>query len=145
VTSPQKPARKRSRSLTLDQAIIAVLIAAMEANRHVSAEEAERAHHLIWFMRRFRRKSGTAVAKLIGIVRERMERDGIAGVLEQAAHAIPADLRPSVFATAVDLMLADTRLQAVERRFITQLAGRLNVPQPLASDILRVMLIKNGA
>jgi hypothetical protein len=39
--------RKRG-PLTLDQSLIAVLIATMDANQHVSPEEAARAHHIIW-------------------------------------------------------------------------------------------------
>lgn len=145
VAQKTKRSLRRPSGLTLDQAVIAVLIAAMEANRHVSAEEAERAHHIIWFMRRFRRKSGQTVGQLIETVRERMENDGVAAVLEQAVRTVPPHLRPSVFASAIDLMLADTTLQREERRFVTRLAGELKVPQPLARDILRVLLIKNRA
>jgi tellurite resistance protein len=136
--------RKRGR-LTLDQAMIAVLIAAMDANQHVSPEEAARAHHIIWSMRRFRRKSGETVDRLIGTVRDRIDKDGMPAVLRQAARTIPAHLQPSAFAVAVDLMLADTTLERKERQFVRHLATDLKVGTPLADDILRVMLIKNGA
>jgi hypothetical protein len=56
--------------------MIAVLIAAMDANQHVSPEEAWRAHHIIWSMRRFRRRSGDRVNRLIETVRSRMEKEG---------------------------------------------------------------------
>jgi hypothetical protein len=130
--------------LNADEAIIALLIGAMEANAHVSPREAERAHNLIWSMRRFRRRSGEAVGRLIGKTRERMEREGVAAVIERAARALPASLRPAVFASAVDLMLADTTLQREERRFVTQLRTALNVPPDKARTILQVLLLKNG-
>jgi hypothetical protein len=138
-----RDAQRRGR-ITADEAIIAVLIAAMEANRHVSPREAERAHNLIWSMRRFRRRSGEAVGRLIGETRERMERDGVADVIERAARSLPASLRPAVFASAVDLMLADTTLQREERQFVTQLQTALNVPPQKARTILQVLLLKNG-
>lgn len=125
--------------------MIAVLIAAMDANQHVSPEEAARAHHIIWSMRRFRDRPGETVNPLIDDVRERLEQDGASAVLQEAARAIPARLRPAAFAVAVDLMLADTRLERAERQFVRHLATALKVSRPLAQDILRVMRIKNGA
>lgn len=125
--------------------MIAVLVAAMDANQHVSPEEAARAHHIIWSMRRFRDRPGETVNPLIDDVRERLEQDGASAVLQEAARAIPARLRPAAFAVAVDLMLADTRLEGAERQFVTRLASALKVSRPLAQDILRVMRIKNGA
>jgi hypothetical protein len=46
---------------------------------------------------------------------------------------------------AVDLVLADSRLERTERQFVKRLATALRVPAELADDILRVMRIKNGA
>jgi hypothetical protein len=74
-----------------------------------------------------------------------MEEHGTSAVLQQAARTIPPRLRPAAFAVAVDLMLADTRLERAERQFVKRLAADLKVPAALADDILRVMLIKNGA
>jgi tellurite resistance protein len=130
--------------LTVDQAIIAVLIAAMHANEQMSAEEAARAHHMIWSMRRFRRRDGEAVNRLIGTTRALIEERGWVVVLAQAARAVPARLRPTVYAIAVDLMLADATLEPAERRFVMRLANELHVDPALARDILRVLLIKNG-
>ena len=141
-----KPVQARRRGgLTVDQSVIAVIIAAMDANQHVSPEEAARAHHIIWSMRRFRRKSGETVDRLIETVRGRIVEDGMSAVLQQAARTVPARLRPSAFAVAVDLMLADTKLEREERQFVTRLAAALKIRAALADDILRVMLIKNGA
>ena len=133
------------KKLSVDQAVIAVLIAAMEANRHTSREEAARAHHIIWSMRRFRRRSGDAVGRLIETVRDRIEQDGVDVALQEAARALPARLRPSAFAVAVDLMLADATLQRAERRFAARLAAALGIGPVMTRDILRVMSIKNGA
>jgi tellurite resistance protein len=131
--------------MTVDEAMIAVLIAAMDANRHVSAAEARRAHHIIWSMRRFRRRAGEKVNRLIEDVRDRMERDGTGAVLDEAARTIPARLRPSAFAVAVDLMLADTTLERAERAFVKRLAAGLKMRPAQADAIVRALLIKNGA
>lgn len=145
VAKKMKRSTRRRSGLTVDQSVIAVIIAAMDANQHVSPEEAARAHHIIWSMRRFRRKSGETVDRLIETVRGRIVEDGMSTVLQQAARTVPARLRPSAFAVAVDLMLADTTLDREERQFVTRLATDLKIHATLADDILRVMLIKNGA
>ncbi len=134
--------RRRGR-LTIDQALIAVMIASMEANEHTSPEEAQRAHHMIWSMRRFRHRDGEEVNELIDVVRERMQESGIDAVLEQAVGTLPARLRQSAFAVATDLVLADAALQRSERRFLLRLATDLGLPPKLAQEILRVVLIKN--
>ena len=89
VARKMKRGARRRGGLTVDQSVIAVLIAAMDANQHVSPEEAARAHHIIWSMRRFRRKSGETVDRLIETVRDRIEEDGMSAVLQQAARTVP--------------------------------------------------------
>lgn len=61
--------RRSPGRLGVDDALLALLIGAMNANDHVSPEEGARAHHIIWSMRRFRRKRGETVER--GIERMR--------------------------------------------------------------------------
>jgi hypothetical protein len=131
--------------MSLDRAIIAILIAAMDANEHVSREEAWRAHHIIWSMRRFRNQPGEKVDRLIDSVRTRMIARGKDAVLLEAVRVIPARLRPSAFAVAVDLMLADARLEAAEKRFVKRLAIDLKIEPERAASLVRAMVIKNTA
>ena len=137
-------ASRRRAALTLDQALIAILIAAMDANQHVSREEAGRAHHIIWSTRRFRNRRGEQVDRLIDTVRARIEREGTAAILREAARTVPARLRPSAFAVAVDLMLADNRLERAEKQFVQQLALELKIRPDVADSLLRALLIKNS-
>jgi len=134
----------RPRVLTVDQAIIAVLIGSMMANDHVSPEESERAHHATWSMRRFRRRSGDTVGRLIGRVRERIVAEGPAAVVQQASKVIPAAMRPSVLAVAADLVLVDGTLQRQERQFLSELARQLKIAPALALQILKIVAIKNA-
>jgi len=108
----------RTRGLTLDEAVIALFIGAMNANDHVAADEAARAHHLIWSTRRFRRRSGDAVGKLIQDMRVLVEESGAEAVVARVVRAIPARLRAPAFAVVVDLLLADGKLDGPERRFL---------------------------
>jgi tellurite resistance protein len=133
----------RLKRFELDEALIALFIGAMDANRHVAREELARAHHLIWSTKRFRRKSGETVGRLIDRMKRLLEDQERSAVMEAAATAIPAKLRPSAFAIVADLLLADGKIDARERRFLQRLAVDFNVRPRMASHIVEAMLIKN--
>jgi tellurite resistance protein len=130
--------------MTLDQAIVAVLIGSMMANDHVSPEESERAHHITWSMRRFRRRSGDTVGRLIESVRQRIVADGPTVTVSQASKVIPSSIRPSVLAVAADLMLVDGTLQRQERQFLGELARLLKIAPALSLQIVKAISIKNA-
>lgn len=142
---PSPRTRLPKKHLTVDEALIALLIGAMDANQHVSAEEAARAHNIIWSMKRFRRKSGESVGRLIADARARIETHRPVPVIAAAARAIPRRLRLPVFAVCADLLLVDGKLEAVEGRFLTRLGKDLAVDTTMLDAILEVMRIKNSA
>lgn len=137
-------ARSRIDRLTLDDALLAFLIAAMNANGHVAPEEAARAHHLIWSVKRFRRKSGETVGRGIERMRELVEQHGASPVLKAGSRGIPRRLRGAAFAVAADLVLADGKLEPSERRFLDRLAEDLRLDREAARQIRDVMLVKNS-
>ena len=138
-----KRAQPRLERLAADEALIALFIGAMNANGHVAREELARAHHLIWSTRRFRRKSGETVNRLIERMKRLLEEQEPAAVMEAAARGIPAKLRPSAFAVVADLVLADGRIDARERKFLRRLAVVFTIPAPVASRVIEAMLVKN--
>ena len=113
------------------------------ANGHVAREELARAHHLIWSTKRFRRKSGETVGRLIDRMKRLLEDKDAALVMEAAARTIPAKLRPSAFAIVVDLLLADGKIDARERKFLQRLAVNFNIRAGVASQVIQAMLVKN--
>jgi tellurite resistance protein len=138
-----KGAGSRVKKLELDEALIALFIGAMNANDHVAREELARAHHLIWSTKRFRRKSGETVGRLIDRMKTLLEEQEPAGVMEAATRGIPVKLRPSAFAIVADLLLADGKIDARERKFLRRLAVDFNIRARLANDLIEAMLVKN--
>jgi tellurite resistance protein len=130
--------------LRVDEALIALLIGAMNANDHVSPEEGARAHHIIWSMRRFRRKPGATIDRGIGRMQALIEEHGAPDVLAAAARALPVRMRESAFAVAADLVLADGKLEAPERHFLLTLGMNLDLDGGSARNILDVIVIKNA-
>jgi tellurite resistance protein len=135
--------RAGNATLSLDEALIALFVGALNANDHVAADEAARAHHLIWSTRRFRRKSGETVGQLIEDMREFVRTSDPRVVIGRATKAIPARLRSSAFAVLVDLLLADGKLEAKERRFLRELGSDLRLRPDTVERILDVVMIKN--
>jgi len=131
--------------LDADDAFFALLIAAMDASGHVSAEEAARAHNIIWSMRRFRHRSGETVNRKIERMRTLVEKHGTVSVIHAAARQIPSRLRPAAFAVATDLVLVDGRMERLEGRFLRQLAADLGLDRQAAKNILAVIRLKNSA
>jgi tellurite resistance protein len=120
-----RPLRSRGRlsRLDADNAFIALVIAAMDASGHVSAEEAARAHNIIWSTRRFRHRDGDDVGRRIERTKTLIEEYGAAPVIEAGARKIPKRLRPAAFAVAADIVLVDGRMERAEGRFLRQLAS----------------------
>lgn len=136
--------RARGAKLELDEALIALFIAAMAANDHVSREELARAHHLIWSTRRFRRKSGETVDRLVHRMKSLVEESGPAGVIVRAGRVVPPRLRKPAFAVVADLLLADGKIDASERAFLRQLAKDLQIDSATAKSVIEAMVVKNA-
>jgi tellurite resistance protein len=133
----------RRETLSLDEALIALFIGGMNANDHVAPDEAARAHHLIWSTRRFRRKSGESVGRLIEDMGSFVGESDTRVVVTRAAKAIPARLRSSAFAVLVDLLLADGKLEGKERRFLRELGSDLKLKPETVEQIIDVVVVKN--
>jgi len=135
----------RPPALGVDEAFIGLFIAAMHANGHMSAAEGARAHHLIWSMKRFRRKSGEDVGRTIEHMRQFVSEHGAGTVLASVARVIPGRLRLSAFALTADLLLADGTIEPTERRFLNSLAADLRLDVGDARRVVDAMLVKNRA
>lgn len=145
VTKLLKSRPRTVSKLDADDGFIALLIAAMDASGHVSAEEAARAHNIIWSMRRFRHRSGDTVGRKIERMRTLVEKHGASPVIDAAALQIPRRLRGAAFAVAADLVLVDGRMERLEGRFLRQLAADLGLDRQTAKSILDVIRLKNSA
>jgi tellurite resistance protein len=128
-----------------DAAFLAVVIGAMDASGHVSAEEAARAHDILWATRRFRHRDGDKVGLEIERTKTLIEQHGASAVIEAGARRIPPRLRPAVFAVAADIVLVDGRMERTEARFLRQLAADLGLRPTATRAILDVIRIKNSA
>ena len=131
------------RALSEDEALVALVIAAMDANDHVSASEGARAHNLILSTRRFRRRDGDRLGRLIDRMRTVVEEQDAEVVIGKSARAISARLRPAAFALVTDLLLVDGTMDRKERRFLERLGQDLRLDAGRVERIIDVIRLKN--
>lgn len=68
---------------------------------------------------------------------------GLDGLLAAAAPSVPQDLRETVYAQCVDLVLADDNLEPEESVYIRKAQAALGVSDTVASRIFDVVRILN--
>jgi len=72
-----------------------------------------------------------------------LKRGGPEKLLDKSYPAVPPELRETVFANAIDIVLADGTVEQEEREFIDDLQGKLEVDEKRAKAIVQVMVYKN--
>ena len=117
----------RAVPLSADQAFIALIIAAMEANDHAAPEEAARAERLVRSLSRFRRRRRPSVGRLIAEMKSYCAATAPAAVVDAACRAIPPRARTAAFAAVADLLAVDGRLDRSEHRFLRDVAEQLGL------------------
>jgi hypothetical protein len=139
----QTPASAQAITLTIPEAFAAVMVAAISADGRFGVDEANRLNHVLSTSKVFeasvRVQDVDVVQRALNLLADR----GVAPVLDACGAALPPELRPTVFAVAADLVLADGRVDAREKSFVDQLQAALRVDDATALKIVEVLLIKN--
>lgn len=113
--------------LSVNEAFIALIIAAMEADRHAAPEEAARAEQLVRTSSRFRKQGHAAVGRMIEEMKLFVRDHDDDTVMAAAVSAIPLRSRISAFATVADMLLGDGRLRPAEVPFLSRMASALGM------------------
>lgn len=122
--------------LSADQAFIALIIAAMEADRHAAPEEAARAEQLVRTIPRFRKQRRAAVGRMIEDMKQFVQDHDDDAVVAAAVRAIPSRSRISAFTTVAKMTLGDGRIRRAETPFLLRTAAGLGLPR---TDAIRLI------
>ena len=131
--------------LSRADAVVAILVGAAAADGILRGEENSRLTELLGSSRFGLGVGIEAAAAATTRALNLLADHGLPAVLSACAEVVPADLRATVFALAVDLALADGRLGTHENALIDQLQSTLWIEGELARKIVDVLLIKNRA
>jgi len=68
---------------------------------------------------------------------------GASGLLDIAIPKLKNELRQTAFAQAVDMVIADGEVNALEEEFIEKLKNGLNIEDSIAEHCVEIVSIKN--
>jgi tellurite resistance protein len=134
----------RSSPLSKQEAFLGILMTANASDGHVSDEEVAGLITITARMKLFEgwdeHKWRKAFDRLAGMMRR---SETIDQMISTCVKALPEQLSQTVFANAVDLVLADGVVEDEEREFINKLWKALGISGDEAKTIVQIMVIKN--
>ena len=130
-------------ALAVADAMVAILVASVAADGELKVEEAVRMSGILSATRAIQEAGQGSITGMAERAVALLIHHGLPAVLTACAKAIPVDLRPTAFALATDLVLADGRIGDREKGFIDELQAVLLIDDATALKIVDVMLIKN--
>ena len=109
--------------LSTNEALIALLVTAIEANEHASPEEAARAERVVHEMARLKRLSQAARGRMIEDMKAAVRDHGTTAVMAAACAQIPPSLRYRAMVAIAEVMTTHG-LDRVESAALTDVAHR---------------------
>jgi len=131
----------RPNDWTIAQSYMCVLLAAVYADKVAVDSEVEYVRALVKRCKTLRGKHQNELAQLDAEVRERMRTRH--DYLGEACDAMPKDMHLAVFTHAVDIILADGRMEDSEREFLDELIGKMSISRADAQKVMQVIFEKN--
>jgi tellurite resistance protein len=120
-----------------------VLLCATACDGHVADEEAQSLFLILGQKKLYKRLSSQQFGSIMDRLMGALKKKGPEKLLEVCYPVVPPELRESVFANAVDIVLANGQVDAEEKEFIDGLVTKLDLDEKRAKTIVRVMVYKN--
>lgn len=125
------------------EALAAICLVAIAADGYLSDQESREMDMLLSRMRLFKSYSMEMVNRMKDELLQQLQQHGPGRLVEAANTVLPAELKPTAFALATDLVLADGSVTPQEQAFLDDLYRILEIPSDRALTIVEVMTIKN--
>jgi len=126
-----------------DEAFAGILLGASACDGHIAEEEVQSLFTNLGRMKMYQRYSQPQWSQLMNRLLGVLKRKGVDELLSEAVKAVPAELKATVFANAVDIVLADGVVEDDEKEFIDKLQMKLDIGNDEAMNIVQVMVVKN--
>ncbi len=132
---------QRATDWTIGEAFMALHLSAVSVDGRLSEEEHAELFALAKRSRVLKSYTQDQLAQVNTIVSQRLSERS-EGLVE-ACESLPHDMRLTVFAHCVDLVLSDGELHEKEAEFLNQITAYLGLDRENAERIQQVLLIKN--
>jgi len=120
-----------------------VLLCASACDGHIGDEEGQSINLILGRRKLYERLTQQQFGSMMDRLLGELKRRGPEKLLEKSYPTVPPELRETVFANAVDIVLADGTVEPEEREFIDDLRDKLEVDKKRAKTIVQVMVYKN--
>ncbi|MEL6386510.1 MAG: tellurite resistance TerB family protein [Pseudomonadota bacterium] len=126
---------------TISEAFMGLILSAAFSDGNMGPEEREEIGVLIKRSRTMKRLSPNDLHAVNQTVAAKLkERDN---AVEEACQALPLEMRTSVFAHCVDIILLDGMLHPSEATFLNDIAKYMGLDAELGQNIMSVLMLKN--
>jgi uncharacterized tellurite resistance protein B-like protein len=126
---------------SIEEAYMCSLLDAVWADDDAAPEEKAYLSALVKRCQTLRGKGDNELARLNMTVMEK--RQNQPNYLANACEALPSDMHRTLFAHAIDIVMADGRLHPAEESFLEDLMDRMRFEPSEVRRIMEVMLDKN--
>jgi uncharacterized tellurite resistance protein B-like protein len=133
---------KVATNLTPQQAVMAIVIAAVKTDGEVENAEIARLQAMCGLSPLFASNTSDQDRALVSAANTLTNQLGQRAV-ERAGEALSPALRETAFAFACDMVLADGVLADTEEQFLSKLAADLKIDEAVAESIAMVTIIRN--
>lgn len=126
---------------SISEAFMCLIVSAAYADHELAEEEKQEIAALVRRSRTMKRHTQAELAVINQTVNKRMrERDN---ALQEACQALPHDMRISLFAHCVDIVLADGKLLPQEATFLNTITELMGLDAARAKEVMTVIMHKN--
>jgi tellurite resistance protein len=120
-----------------------VLLCASACDGHIADEEAQSLFLILSQKKLYQRLTEQQFGSIIDRLMGQLKKGGPEKLLEKCYPVVPTELRETVFANAVDIVLANGSVDNDEKEFIDDLKNKLDLDEQRAKTIVRVIVYKN--
>ena len=132
-------------AVTMQEAVVTILVAAAASDGVLARQEADRLDALLPSMHLFQQTSRQHVRCMMATALDILGSNRSDSWLSACAELIPEDMRGPLFAHAVELVMVDGDVAESETRFIDVLKVALAIEDELAAKVIDVLVMKNRA
>lgn len=130
--------------LTPQEATSGILLAVIASDGHISDEEVDFFNLVANRHPVFRDQPAADFRRMIDKMMGALRRESWKSLVSRCAVALPATLKPTVFALAVDFVFADGSVEDAEKELVTILQRELEIDDSAAGAVVEVLATKNG-
>ncbi len=128
--------------LSQEEAFAAVTLIAMNIDGIHHSMEFRIIGMVLDRMKLFEKYSVESLRSMLEKLQKYINETGVEALYYAAVDILPMELRPTAFAVAVDVIMADDVVVEEEKKLLTELAKSLDIAQDLAQKVIEVMQIR---